>query len=234
VTDRSVEMDAMAGRTGTEDRVAGTVVSVNVGRPRQIGGGNHRRTRSAIGKQPVTGPVRVEGVNLAGDDQADRRVHGGTWKAVYAYASEDYHWWSEQLGRQLAPATFGENLTVQGVDLHDCAVGDTWTVGAAQLRVTEPRTPCFKLGITMGDDEFVARFADARRFGAYFTIDQPGDVAAGDLMQLVDRPTAPLTIAEFITAIEDGDHDLLTRLADNQWASPAWRRRAARAAERSR
>ena len=121
----------------------GTVVSVNVGRPAQIGGGAHRRTRSAIGKHPVAGPVQVEGINVAGDAQADPRVHGGPSKAVYAYASEDYAWWSEQLGRPLTPGTFGENLTLNAIDLHTCSVGEIWTVGTALLRVTEPRTPCF-------------------------------------------------------------------------------------------
>ena len=204
----------------------GTVVSVNVGRPAQIGGGAHRRTRSAIGKHPVAGPVKVEGINVAGDAQADRRVHGGPSKAVYAYASEDYAWWSEQLGRPLGPGTFGENLTLEAIDLHACAVGEIWTVGTALLRVTEPRTPCFKLGIQMGDADFVTRFRNARRFGAYFTIDQPGVVTSGDNAQLLRQPDELLTIAEFITAIEDGHPTLLARIADNEWASDKWRRRA--------
>jgi MOSC domain-containing protein YiiM len=218
--------DGSAQLQGTPPTRRGRVVSVNVGRPAQIGGGAHRRTRSAIGKHPVTGPVRVEGINLAGDAQADRRVHGGPSKAVYAYADEDYAWWSEQLGRPLAPGTFGENLTLEGIDLHGCAVGEIWVVGSARLRVTEPRTPCFKLGIHMGDAGFVTRFGDARRFGAYFTIDVPGFVTAGDNAQLLRQPDKLLTIAEFITAIEDGDPTLLARIADNEWASDKWRRRA--------
>jgi MOSC domain-containing protein YiiM len=172
----------------------------------------------------------VAGVNVAGDDQADRRVHGGPTMAVYAYAAEDYEWWSDQLGQSLAPGTFGENLTFAGVDLGAVVVGEVWNVGSAALRVTQPRIPCFKLGIRMGDARFVPRFEAARRFGAYFAIEEAGTIAAGDLAVRVERPNGDaLTIAEFIAAYEDNDLASLRRVADHPLISESWREYAARA-----
>src|SRR5215510_2517850 len=105
------------------------IVSVNVGRPKQIGVRGGRPQMSAIGKAPVAGPVRVAGVNLAADDQADRRVHGGSDKAVYAYAQEDTAWWSHQLQRDdLGPGMFGENLTTHGVDVTNAVIGERWRI----------------------------------------------------------------------------------------------------------
>jgi MOSC domain-containing protein YiiM len=203
----------------------GRVVSVNVGTPRVVDWFG-RRVTTAIWKEPVAGRVPVAGVNVVGDDQADRRVHGGPAMAVYAYAAEDYEWWSGELGVRLAPGTFGENLTVEGVDLHACSVGETWAVGTAQLRVTQPRFPCFKLGIRMGDAGFVDRFAAARRFGAYFAIEASGSIAAGDGARPLARPADVLTIAEFIAAHEDSDAGLLRRLADHVLVPDGWRQHA--------
>src|SRR3954452_1076040 len=99
---------------------------------------------SSIGKAPVTGRVRVEGVNVAGDDQADRRVHGGPDKAVYAYASEDTAWWAEELGRELGRGMFGENRTTAGVDVSGAVIGEVWRIGPVTLQVAQPRLPCAK------------------------------------------------------------------------------------------
>src|SRR5215211_8761232 len=111
----------------------GEVRSVNVGRPRPVGLRRGRTVRSAIGKAPVDGRVRVAGVNVEGDDQADRRVHGGPDKAVYAYAREDIAWWEGELGRELGPGAFGENLTVEGVDVSGAVIGERWRVGSVEL-----------------------------------------------------------------------------------------------------
>jgi MOSC domain-containing protein YiiM len=203
----------------------GRVVSVNVGTPRVVDWFG-RRVTTAIWKESVAGRVTVAGVNLDGDDQADRRVHGGPAMAVYAYAAEDYAWWSAELGTPLAPGTFGENLTLEGVDLHACSVGETWEVGTAQLRVTQPRFPCFKLGIRMGDAGFLERFAAARRFGAYFAIEGSGSVAAGDGARRLALPDDVLTIAEFIGANEDRDAGLLRRLAGHALVPDGWRQHA--------
>jgi MOSC domain-containing protein YiiM len=209
----------------------GRVVSVNVGTPRVVDWFG-RRVTTAIWKEPVAGRVPISGVNLDGDDQADRRVHGGTAMAVYAYAVEDYEWWSEELGVRLTPGTFGENLTLEGVDLHACAVGETWAVGTARLRLTQPRFPCFKLGIRMADAGFVPRFAAARRFGAYFAIEDSGSIAAGDGTRRLARPDEVLTIGEFITANEDTDIGLLRRLADHPLVADAWRQHTRSALQR--
>src|SRR6185312_17359412 len=102
------------------------VLSVNVGTPQQIAARHGRALMSSIGKAPVAGRVRVEGVNVAGDDQADRSVHGGPDKAVYAYAAEDTAWWSAHLARPLGPGVFGENLTIEGVDVSNAVIGERW------------------------------------------------------------------------------------------------------------
>jgi MOSC domain-containing protein YiiM len=172
------------------------VVSVNVGLPRVVEW-HGRNVETAIWKEPVEGRVAVQGVNLVGDGQADLRVHGGPDKAVYSYALEDYSWWSDALGRSLAPGTFGENLTFAGVDLSGAEIGSRWRVGSALLEVSQPRFPCFKLGIRMRDAGFVKQFARAARFGAYFRIVDDGEVGAGDLIELVgSAPAGALTIRE--------------------------------------
>jgi len=120
--------------------VEGRLLSVNVGTVRQIELAGQART-TAIWKLPVSGRVAVRGVNLAGDDQADRRAHGGPDKAVYAYAREDYAWWERQLDRTLDPGMFGENLTTEGIDLTDALVGERWRVGSAVCRSPRPGCP---------------------------------------------------------------------------------------------
>ena len=170
------------------------MVSVNVGRaaPLETGGG---AVLSAIVKLPVDGPVAVRGVNLEGDDQADRRVHGGPDQAVYAYASEDTAWWAAQLGRPLAPGVFGENLTLAGVDVSGARIGERWRVGSTELRVAGPRVPCFKLGARMGDRRFLKRFLRAGRPGAYLAITQEGELQAGDAVEVVHRPEHGVGVA---------------------------------------
>ena len=131
-------------------RVNGTVLSVNVGAVRDFEY-HGRPAKSAIWKSPVEGRVAVRGVNLAGDDQADRGPHGGPDKAVYAYAVEDYRWWEEQLGRSLAFGEFGENLTTEGMDVSGARVGEQWQVGTTVLEVSEPRVPCWRFAVRMND-----------------------------------------------------------------------------------
>src|SRR5262245_28089746 len=115
----------------------GKVLSVNVGTAREFEY-NGRPARSAIWKYPVVGRIAVRGVNLAGDDQADRQAHGGPDKAVYAYTVEDARWWEQQLGRSLAYGEFGENLTTEGIEVNEALVGERWQVGATVLEVSEP------------------------------------------------------------------------------------------------
>ena len=188
------------------------LVSVNVGRPRPVGTRRGRTVHSAIGKAPVDGRVRVRGINVAGDEQADRSVHGGPDKAVYAYAAEDTAWWETQLGRPLGPGAFGENLTVEGVDVTAAVIGERWRVGTVELEVCQPRFPCFKLGLRFGDPRMLKRFARAGRPGAYLRIRREGELGAGDRIDVVHRPNHGVTIALVSRAVLT-DPALLARAA---------------------
>jgi MOSC domain-containing protein YiiM len=172
------------------------LVAVNVGTPREVRAGKHL-VRTAIWKEPVPGRVAVRGVNIEGDDQADRTVHGGPDKAIYAYALEDTAWWEDELGRDLGPGAFGENLSTRGVDVSGALIGERWAIGSTLLEVRQPRFPCFKLGLRMGDPLFLKRFAAANRPGAYFGILEEGDIGAGDQIEVVELPEEALTIADF-------------------------------------
>jgi len=140
--------------------------------------------------------VPLRGVNLRGDEQADREVHGGAVRAVYAYAEEDYQWWHEQRGEALPPGKFGENLTLRGIDVSGALIGERWRIGSAELRVTSPRVPCYKLAMAMDDPHFVREFAQALRPGTYLAVYEEGDVASGDPVEIVHRPNHSLTVAE--------------------------------------
>ena len=173
--------------------MAGSVLSVNVSAIRTVEYHGQVVT-TGIFKSPVEGRIRFEGVNLRGDDQADRENHGGPIRAVYAYANEDYLWWQETLGRDLSPGKFGENLTLEGVDVSSALVGERWRVGTALLEVTSPRVPCYKLGMAMEDARFIRTFARALRPGAYLGIVEEGDVGAGDSVAVTWRPDHDLTL----------------------------------------
>jgi MOSC domain-containing protein YiiM len=185
-----------------------------------------REVVSGIWKAPVDGPIDARGVNLAGDDQADRRVHGGPDKAIYAYATEDYAWWEQTTG-PLGPGTFGENLTTVGLDLNAAAIGDRWRVGTALLEVAQPRQPCFKLGMRMDDVAFPGRFEAARRPGAYLRIIEPGQIAAGDRIVVTPARQPAVTIDEL--AADDLEPSLLRRIVDDERVPDPYRRAAARA-----
>lgn len=221
----AVDHDSQSASTGglvaASSQPIGHIRSVNVGRPRKVPW-HDRHVTTAIWKEPITGRIAAAGVNLDGDDQADRRVHGGPTKAIYAYAIEDYDWWAGQLGSRLTPGTFGENLTVAGIDLRAAVVGERWQVGSITVRVTEPRIPCFKLGIRMGDAAFVGRFADAARPGTYLAIEGAGDVEAGDPIYLLDRPRHQVTIGDVERAYH-GHPELLRVLVDVEDLSESWR-----------
>jgi MOSC domain-containing protein YiiM len=205
------------------------VESVNVGVPRTVEW-QGRSVTSAIWKAPVDGPVRVAGVNLVGDDQADRRVHGGTDKAVYAYAIEDYEWWAGQGVAPVGPGTFGENLTTAGLDVSAARVGDRWRIGATLLEVAQPREPCFKLGIRMGDGHFPGRFEAARRPGAYLRIIEEGELVAGDPIDVAPASSPAVTLGSMVT--EPLDLALLRQIAADDRMSAGWRIRAERALTR--
>ena len=175
--------------------MSGRLISVNVGTPREIEWLGRRETTS-IWKAPIEGRVAVRGVNVAGDDQADREVHGGPDKAVYAYAREDSDWWERELGRALEHGNFGENLTVSGIDVTAAVVGERWEVGSTVLEVAQPRIPCWKLGARMADPSFPVHFAAAGRPGAYLRIIEEGEIGAGDEIRVGDKPGHGLTVGD--------------------------------------
>lgn len=196
------------------------IVSVNVGKVQTVALGN-RDVRTAIWKSPVAGRVRVAGVNLDGDDQGDRSVHGGPEKAVYAYASEDLDWWANELRKSVGAGAFGENLTTAGIDLAAAVIGERWAVGSAVLEVSQPRIPCYKLGIRMDDPRFPVRFAHAARPGAYFRIVSPGDIGAGDAMRLVARPEHGVTIG-LVERAYHSDRTLIPRMLEAPQLPESW------------
>lgn len=172
-----------------------SVLSVNAGTVRTVRY-DGKDVATGIFKEPLDGRVMVAGVNISGDDQADRSVHGGPDRALYAYAAEDYAWWSGELGRDLPPGTFGENLTTRGLDVNGALVGERWQIGSTVLQVTTPRFPCYKLAMKMGDPKFVKRFGVALRLGTYLSIVTEGALERGDAIEVVHRPAHGVTIGE--------------------------------------
>ena len=200
--------------------IVSSVLSVNIAQIREIPH-QGRMVPTGIWKLPVEGRVAVRGVNVDGDEQADRAVHGGQHKAVYAYAREDIDWWQDELGRELPNGVFGENLTVRGLDLGAALIGERWRVGSAMLEVSEPRFPCWKLGVRFDDPKMLKRFAAARRPGTYLRIAEEGELQAGDSVEVISRPDHDLTIAAFAHAFL-GDRSQLGRLLIPE-VSQEWR-----------
>jgi MOSC domain-containing protein YiiM len=209
--------------------MAPRLLSINVGRPRIVPRGTGT-VETAIWKHPVAGPVAARGVNLDGDDQADRTVHGGPDKAIYAYAGEDTAWWEGELGRTLGPGAFGENLTVVGLDLSAMEVGQRWRVGSAALEVSQPRLPCFKLGLRFGDPRMLRRFARAGRTGTYLRIVEEGVLEAGDAIEVGPAPGHGVTVALIADAYLH-DHGLAARMLEAPQLAADWRKWALARAE---
>ncbi len=201
----------------------GVVRSVNVGQARElILRGKPQRT--GIFKEPVEGRVKLANHGVEGDLQADLSCHGGPNKAVYSYPVEDYAWWEQVLGIPLAPATFGENLTIEGLSATDARIGERWAVGSALLEVTQPREPCWKLGAKMGDREFPRKFREAGRAGAYLAIVEEGDVGAGDAIEVVHRPDHPVTVGllAFLNTVDRRFSHLVMRLSHKALTPDEW------------
>ena len=174
------------------------------------------------------GRVRVRGVNIEGDEQADRENHGGPHKAVYAYAHEDYEWFSRQYSRRFLPGDFGENLTTVHLDVTHALIGEHWKIGSAEFEVSEPRIPCYKLGIKLNDPAFPAAFAKALRPGAYLRIVKEGELEAFDSVQTISRPDHGVTVSDVANAYLF-DHRLLPRLLKVPQLRPEWHDRARKA-----
>lgn len=199
-----------------------SVLSINVGRPREFDY-HGRPARSAIWKVSVTGRVAARGVNLEGDEQADRKAHGGPDKAVYAYAVEDLRWWQNEIGRSIPYGGFGENLTTEGIEVNDALVGERWEIGTAVFEISEPRVPCWRLGVRMNDALFPRRFTEAMRPGAYLRIIADGDLTATDEIRIVEKPNHDLTIRDVFRIFTRDRHEVERLLAIPRM-SESWKR----------
>jgi MOSC domain-containing protein YiiM len=187
------------------------LVSVNTGLPREVMW-HGRSVITAIYKQPVEGRVALRKINLDGDRQADLSVHGGEHKAVYCYPIAHYEYWKRELpGRDLPTAIFGENFTTDGLLEGLIHVGDRFSVGSAEVVVTQPRLPCYKLGVRFESDEMVKRFLASGRTGFYLGVTREGEVGAGDEMKVIAREANAVPISEIVRlyiAKRYGDEDV--------------------------
>jgi MOSC domain-containing protein YiiM len=203
------------------------LLSVNTALPQDITW-QGRVVRTSIFKQPVAGPVEVLATHLAGDGQADLRVHGGPDKAVYAYPQEHWEYWRQRLSAdQLVAGAFGENLTTAGLLESEVRVGDCFQVGTAVLLAVQPRRPCVKLGIRLQRPAVVQEFEQARRNGIYFRVQQPGVLQAGDAISLMQASPYPGTIQDMVDCLAPGPHDQakVQALLATPYLTPSWRER---------
>jgi MOSC domain-containing protein YiiM len=172
------------------------VVSVNTGLPREVLW-HGRVVTTGIFKEPVEGRVALRKLNLDGDRQADLTVHGGEYKAVYCYPVAHYDYWRRELpDRQLPMGVFGENFTIDGLAEVSVHVGDQFSVGSAEIIVTQPRLPCYKLGVRFQSDDMVKRFLASERTGFYLAVTREGDVAAGDEITTIARDPNRVPVSE--------------------------------------
>jgi MOSC domain-containing protein YiiM len=201
------------------------LVSVNVGRPREVDW-HGRMVRTSIWKSPVRGLVRVNSLNLEGDEQSDLSVHGGPEKAVYAYPREHYEYWRRELqATDLAWGAFGENFTTEGLLEPEIRIGDRIRAGSAEFLVTQPRMPCFKLGIRFGRDDMVKRFLRSGRSGFYLAVVREGDVGTGDSLEFAGRDEHGVTVADIASlyARDQDNEELLRRAVDVPALPDSWK-----------
>lgn len=201
------------------------LLSINVGLPREVTW-QGKTVSTAIFKSPVDGPVSLRTLNLDGDGQADLSVHGGPSKAVYAYPSEHYDFWRNELvDVDLTWGHFGENFTSQGLLEEAVYIGDTLSVGSVLLQVTEPRMPCYKLGIRFERADMVKRFLASKRTGFYFAVLEEGIVQAGDTFAFVERSTHGITVADItrLYAFDKEDWTTMQRVAELDALPESWR-----------
>jgi MOSC domain-containing protein YiiM len=201
------------------------LLSVNVGLPREIEW-KGKLVRTSIFKAPVLGRVRVTQLNLEGDQQSDLSVHGGIDKAVYAYPSEHYPFWHQELaGMDLPWGVFGENFTTEGLLEEAVHIGDRLRIGSAEFVVTQPRMPCFKLGIRFDRPDIVKRFLQSGRSGFYFAVLKEGEVTVGDSIELLKRDEHGVTVADVVNLYgrDATNQELLRRVSDLPSLPESWR-----------
>ena len=202
------------------------LISVNVSLPQTVMY-QGKSVTTGIFKKPVNGRTVLRKLNLEGDQQADRKVHGGVDMAVYAYPLEHYHYWQSELARAAFPyGQFGENLTVEGLTEKDVRIGDIVTIGEARLQVTQPRIPCYKLVMRMdAGPDFAARFLQSGHVGFYLRVLQEGMLGAGDVITIAERDDNSPTIAEFVQiyASKSRDPVMLERVLAARDLGDTWR-----------
>src|SRR5256884_9692973 len=189
------------------------ILAVNVGLPREVTW-QGKIVTTGIFKEPVNAPVMMRALNLEGDRQADLAVHGGVTKAVYIYPSEHYGYWRAELpGVDLPWGMFGENFTTEGLLEEAVYIGDRFRIGETEVMATEPRMPCYKLGIKFGRADIIKRSLASRRSGFYFTVTREGMVSAGDALELIDREQQGISVADItrLYAFEKDDVKALRR-----------------------
>jgi MOSC domain-containing protein YiiM len=201
------------------------VVAISVGGPRDVLW-HGRSVQTSIFKTPVSHRVHVASSNIEGDQQSDLSVHGGPEKAVYAYPAEHYDFWRRELpGAELPWGAFGENFTTEGLLEDDVWIGDRYRAGTAELVVTQPRMPCYKLAIRFGQVEMVKRFLQSRRSGFYLAVEREGNVGSGDAIERLARNERRLTVADVVSlyATESANRQLLANASDHPSLPAAWR-----------
>ena len=206
------------------------VRAVHVGRVAPLGPDN---VPSGFFKQPANGRVAAGELGLAGDEQADKRVHGGCDKAVYAYPTEGYAAWIEDFPlrqRTLVPGGMGENLATAGLTEDDIHIGDILRIGTTTLQVTQPRQPCFKLGLYHREPRMVRRMTETGRCGWYLRVREPGDLAAGDRIEVIERQDKGWSIRRFaaLIALKTYDADSLSEIVAMPGIAKNWQLRALR------
>ena len=201
------------------------LLSINVGLPREVEW-RGKVVRTSIFKAPVSGRVRVTRLNVQGDRQSDLSVHGGADKAVYAYPSEHYAFWRNELPDMDLPwGAFGENLTTEGLSEDKVHVGDRFRAGSTEFTVTQPRLPCFKLAIRFNRPDLVKRFLRSGRTGFYLAVIQEGDIGAGDSLDLVAEDNGHVTVADVVGlyAADAPNQGLLRRASESAALPESWR-----------
>lgn len=199
------------------------VLSVNVGLPREVSY-KGMQVSTGIYKEPVSGSIAIRKLNLDGDRQADLSVHGGFEKAVYAYPSEHYQYWRQELARDLPVGMFGENLTTEGLREDQLNIGDELLVGTARLRVVQPRMPCYKLAMRFDRDDMIKRFLDSRKSGFYFSVINEGTVSAESAIEFATRHQHGVTVSDITQLyVARGPSDLLERAVAAPALPESWR-----------
>ena len=187
------------------------VVTVSVGLPQIVKTSHEGFVTTAIFKHAVDGRVKVNDLNLEGDAQADLTVHGGWSKAVYVYPAEHYEYWRKELPEmELGNSQFGENLTTEGLSETEVYIGDRLRIGTAEFLVTEPRMPCYKLGVRFGRKDILRRFLQSRRSGFYLAVTRTGELAAGDANEILSRDENKVTVRDIVRVWVEDKNDVET------------------------